>query len=216
LRGAESGSFSTSGEQSHVSQPSLSQQILSWRTNWERLFEPAGAVGGDLLRWQDVLAASAGSLRELEAARGDVVERKERWARDLRGRDSHDCAVLFASATDIFIAAISAGRVTVVEDITPVLLEAVAGERGGRSDLALPIRGHEVRDIPTAEGRSVCGAAEEHKFAGRAVISLKDFAAEIFCCCGMVTAFAIRRWRRVIGRGCIHRLFLRADSSAAS
>jgi len=52
---------------------------------------------------------------------------------------------------------------------------AAAGERAvDGAILAMTIRGTRFENISTAEGRSVCGAAEETKFAGRAVISLKD------------------------------------------
>jgi LysR family hydrogen peroxide-inducible transcriptional activator len=75
---AETGSFSRAAEQSHVSQPSLSQQIL-------KLESELGALLFDRLgrsvRLTDLgnafLPRARAVLRELEAARGDVVERKD-------------------------------------------------------------------------------------------------------------------------------------------
>jgi len=48
----------------------------------------------------------------------------------------------------IFIAAIPQARVTVVEDITPVLLERLRASVVDVAILALPIRGHEFETFP--------------------------------------------------------------------
>src|ERR1700756_1482727 len=74
---AETGSFSRAAEQSHVSQPSLSQQILKLEDELgARLFDRLGRS----IRLTDVgktfLPRARAVLRELEAARGDVVESK--------------------------------------------------------------------------------------------------------------------------------------------
>src|SRR6202790_3254374 len=75
---AETGSFSRAAEQSHVSQPSLSQQILNLEGELgARLFDRLGRS----IRLTDVgktfLPRARAVLRELEAAKGDVVERKD-------------------------------------------------------------------------------------------------------------------------------------------
>src|SRR5258708_31186152 len=75
---AETGSFSRAAEQSHVSQPSLSQQIMKLEDELgARLFDRLGRS----VRLTDVgktfLPRARSVLRELEAARGDVVERKD-------------------------------------------------------------------------------------------------------------------------------------------
>ncbi len=75
---ADTGSFSRAAEHSHVSQPSLSQQILKLEAELgARLFDRLGRS----VRLTDVgkafLPRALSVLRELEAARGDVVESQE-------------------------------------------------------------------------------------------------------------------------------------------
>src|SRR6266849_3096825 len=75
---AETGSFSRAAEQSHVSQPALSQQIMKLEGELgARLFDRLGRS----VRLTDVgktfLPRARSVLRELEAAKGDVVERKD-------------------------------------------------------------------------------------------------------------------------------------------
>src|SRR2546425_13132227 len=74
---ADMGSFSRAAEQSHVSQPSLSQQIMKLEDELgARLFDRLGRS----VRLTDVgktfLPRARAVLRELEAARGDVAECK--------------------------------------------------------------------------------------------------------------------------------------------
>src|ERR1700758_1352932 len=75
---AETGSFSRAAERSHVSQPSLSQQIRKLEDELgARLFDRLGRS----VRLTDLgnafLPRARGVLRDLEAARGEVVERKD-------------------------------------------------------------------------------------------------------------------------------------------
>jgi len=75
---AETGSFSRAAEQSYVSQPSLSQQIMKLEDELgARLFDRLGRS----VRLTDVgktfLPRARSVLRELEVAKGDVVERKD-------------------------------------------------------------------------------------------------------------------------------------------
>jgi len=90
-------------------------------------------------------------------------------------------------------------RVTVVEEITPVLLERLRASVVDVAILALPIRGHEFEAFPLLKEDLFAALPKKHKFAGRAVISLKDLRAEDFLLCEMATVFAIRQWRLVIG-----------------
>src|SRR5271168_4025763 len=75
---AETGSFSRAAEQSHISQPSLSQQILKLEDELgARLFDRLGRS----VRLTDLgkafLPRARAVLRELEAAKGDVEEQKD-------------------------------------------------------------------------------------------------------------------------------------------
>src|ERR1700726_5295625 len=74
---AETGSFSRAAEQSHVSQPSLSQQILKLEGELgARLFDRLGRSVRLTEIGRTFLPRARAVLRELEAAKGDVDERK--------------------------------------------------------------------------------------------------------------------------------------------
>ena len=74
---AETGSFSRAAEQTHVSQPSLSQQIRKLEDELgARLFDRLGRSIRLTELGQAFLPRARGVLRDLEAARGEVNERK--------------------------------------------------------------------------------------------------------------------------------------------
>src|SRR6202007_291808 len=75
---AETGSFSPAAEQSHISQPSLSQQILKLEDELgARLFDRLGRSVRLTELGKTFLPRARAVLRELEAARGEVDERKD-------------------------------------------------------------------------------------------------------------------------------------------
>src|SRR5258705_1212594 len=75
---ADTNSFSRAAVQAHVSQPSLSQQILKLEDELgARLFDRLGRSVRVTEVGKTFLPRARAVLRELEAARGDVVERKE-------------------------------------------------------------------------------------------------------------------------------------------
>src|SRR5437667_11664762 len=75
---AETGSFSRAAERSHISQPSLSQQILKLEDELgTRLFDRLGRSVRLTELGKTFLPRARAVLRELEAAKGDVLEGKE-------------------------------------------------------------------------------------------------------------------------------------------
>src|ERR1700738_2726548 len=75
---AETGSFSRAAEQSHVSQPSLSQQILKLEDELgARLLDRLSRAVGLTEIGKTLHPRARAVLRELEAAKGAVVEGKE-------------------------------------------------------------------------------------------------------------------------------------------
>ncbi len=150
---AETGSFSRAAEQSHVSQPALSQQIMKLEGELgARLFDRLGRS----VRLTDVgktfLPRARSVLRELEAAKGDVVERKDSIS----------------------------GLVTVgvIPTVAPYFLPSA-----GAIDvaiLALPIRGHEFETTPLLTERLFAALPKNHKLAKRRSLVLKDLRSEPF------------------------------------
>jgi len=179
---AESGSFSRAAEQSHVSQPSLSQQILKLEDELgARLFDRLGRSVRLTEVGKTFLPRARAVLRELEAARGDVVERKESVGGEICVGVIPTIAPYFLPAELTFLSRrFPQARVTVVEEITPVLLERLRASVVDVAILALPIRGHEFETFPLLKEDLFAALPKKHKFAGRAAISLKDLRAEDF------------------------------------
>jgi LysR family hydrogen peroxide-inducible transcriptional activator len=179
---AESGSFSRAAEQSHVSQPSLSQQILKLEDELgARLFDRLGRSVRLTEVGKTFLPRARAVLRELEAARGDVVERKDSVGGTICVGVIPTIAPYFLPSQLTFLSRrFPQARVTVVEEITPVLLERVRASVVDVAILALPIRGHEFETFPLLKEDLFAALPKKHKFARRAVISLKDLREDDF------------------------------------
>jgi LysR family transcriptional regulator, hydrogen peroxide-inducible genes activator len=179
---AETGSFSRAAEQSHVSQPSLSQQILKLEDELgARLFDRLGRSVRLTELGKTFLPRARAVLRELEAAKGDVVEGKEFTGGPVTVGVIPTVAPYFLPPRlTAFSRNFPQVRLTVVEEITPVLLERL---RAGTIDvaiLALPLRGHEFESAPLLTERLFAALPKKHKFNSRSSISLKDLRAEPF------------------------------------
>jgi LysR family hydrogen peroxide-inducible transcriptional activator len=173
---AETGSFSRAAEQSHVSQPSLSQQILKLEDELgARLFDRLGRS----VRLTDLGKTFLPRARAV--LRGDVVERKDSVSGPL-------CIGVIPTVAPYFLPARLTSfsrkfpqvRLTVVEEITPTLLERVRAGAVDVAILALPIRGHEFDASPLLTERLFAALPRRHKLSARRAISLKDLRAEPF------------------------------------
>jgi LysR family hydrogen peroxide-inducible transcriptional activator len=179
---AETGSFSRAAEQSHVSQPSLSQQILKLEDELgARLFDRLGRSVRLTELGKTFLPRARAVLRELEAARGDVVEQKDSISGIIAVGVIPTVAPYFLPAQlTSFSRKFPQVRLTIVEEITPFLLDRL---RAGTIDvaiLALPIRGHEFESFPLLTERLFAVLPKKHKLAMRHSLSLRDLRSEPF------------------------------------
>src|SRR6266852_4838967 len=179
---AESGSFSRAAEHSHISQPSLSQQILKLEDELgARLFDRLGRSVRLTELGKTFLPRARAVLRELEAARGDVVEGKEFIGGPIAVGVIPTVAPYFLPPRlTTFSRKFPQVQLTVLEEITPVLLDRL---RSGTIDvaiLALPLRGHEFDAFPLLTERLFAALPKKHKLASRPSLSLKDLRAEPF------------------------------------
>src|SRR5260370_31232988 len=179
---AETGSFSRAADQSHVSQPSLSHQIMKLEDELgARLFDRLGRS----VRLTDVgktfLPRARSVLRELEVAKGDVVERKDSISGLVTVGVIPTVAPYFLpTLLTSFSHKFPQALLSVTEEITPVLLDRL---RAGAIDvaiLALPIRGHEFESAPLLTERLFAALPKNHKFAKRSSLSLKHLRSEPF------------------------------------
>jgi LysR family hydrogen peroxide-inducible transcriptional activator len=179
---AETGSFSRAAEQSHVSQPSLSQQIMKLEDELgARLFDRLGRSVRLTEVGKTFLPRARSVLRELEAARGDVVERKD----SIGGRVSVGVIPTVApyflpSRLTSFSRKYPQAELTIVEEITPVLLDRLRASAIDVAILALPIRGHEFDSYPLLTERLFAALPKKHKLTSRPSLSLKDLRTESF------------------------------------
>ena len=179
---AETGSFSRAAEQSHVSQPSLSQQIMKLEDELgARLFDRLGRSVRLTDLGKTFLPRARGVLRELEAAKGDVVEHKDSVGGVVTiGVIPTVAPYLLPAYLTTFSRKFPQARLTVVEEITPVLLDRL---RAGTIDvaiLALPIRGHEFAVTALLTEPLFAALPAKHKLASRRSLSLKDLRSEPF------------------------------------
>jgi LysR family hydrogen peroxide-inducible transcriptional activator len=179
---AETGSFSRAAEQSHVSQPSLSQQIMKLEDELgARLFDRLGRSVRLTELGTTFLPRARSVLRELEAARGDVVERKAAITGPLAvGVIPTVAPYLLPPQLTSFSRKFPQVRLSVVEEITPVLLERLRAGAIDLAILALPVRGHEFETTPLLTERLFAALPPKHKFAKHRELSLKDIRGEPF------------------------------------
>jgi LysR family transcriptional regulator, hydrogen peroxide-inducible genes activator len=181
---ADTGSFSRAAVQSHVSQPSLSQQIRKLEDELgARLFDRLGRSVRLTELGRAFLPRARAVLRDLEAARSDVVERKTSISGPL-------CIGVIPTIAPYFLPPVVTSfspkypqvRLTIVEEITPLLLE---GLRSGRVDVALvalplQIRSHEFESFPLAAEKLYAVLPKGHALARRRTVSLGDLRDQPF------------------------------------
>jgi len=179
---AEAGNFSRAAEQSHVSQPSLSQQIMKLEDELgARLFDRLGRSVRLTDLGKTFLPRARAVLRELEAARGDVVERKDSISGLITVGVIPTVAPYFLpSRLTSFSREFPEAELIVVEEITPVLLDRLRATTIDVAILALPIRGHEFETAPLLKERLFAALPKNHKLAKRRSLSLKDLRSEPF------------------------------------
>lgn len=196
---ADTGSFTRAAEQTHVSQPSLSQQIRKLEDELgARLIDRLGRKLQLTELGRSFLPRARAVLRDLEAARNDVVEKKTCISGSLSVGVIPTIAPYFLPP---MLAAFSCKypevRVTVVEEITPLLLERL---RVGASDLAiaaLPLRArpHDFQTFPLRVEKLFAVLPQQHSLANRRVVSLGELQSDPFVLlrdghCFRETAFA--------------------------
>jgi len=181
---ADTGSFSRAAQQAHVSQPSLSQQIGKLEDELgARLFDRLGRSVRLTELGRAFLPRARTVLRDLEAARSDVVERKTSIAGTV-------CVGVIPTIGPYFLPAVLASfsrkfpqaHVTVVEEITPLLLERL---RAGSMDIAivalpLQVRGHEFQSFPLAEEKLYAVLPKQHPLAKRRTVALGELHDDPF------------------------------------
>jgi LysR family transcriptional regulator, hydrogen peroxide-inducible genes activator len=179
---AETNSFSRAALQTHVSQPSLSQQILKLEGELgARLFDRLGRSVRLTEIGRTFLPRARAVLRELEAAKGDVDERKDSVGGSISiGVIPTIAPYLLPRHLTLFTRQFPQARLAVVEDITPILIERLRASSVDIAILALPLRGNEFEIFPLLTENLFAALPKQHKLARHDSLSLKDLRAEPF------------------------------------
>jgi LysR family transcriptional regulator, hydrogen peroxide-inducible genes activator len=178
----DSGSFSRAARQTHVSQPSLSQQIRKLEDELgARLFDRLGRSVRLTETGQTFLPRARAVLHELEAARGDLAQQEN----SMRGAVSIGviptvAPYLLPAHLTKFSRRFPEARISIVEEITPILLERLRTASIDLAILALPIRGHEFETFPILTEPLFAALPQNHSLARRRSVALKDLRAEPF------------------------------------
>ena len=181
---ADSGGFSRAARLTHVSQPSLSQQIHKLEEELgARLFDRIGRTIRLTELGRAFLPRARALLFDLEAARSAVVEGSTSIAGPV-------CVGVIPTIAPYFLPPLLAtfsrkypqAHVTVVEEITPLLLDRM---RSGNVDVAvvavpLQTRGHEFQSFPLIEEKLYAALPKHHALAKRRKVTLGELHDEPF------------------------------------
>jgi LysR family transcriptional regulator, hydrogen peroxide-inducible genes activator len=180
----ETGTFSRAAELTHVSQPSLSQQILKLEDELgARLFDRLGRTVRLTEVGRAFLPRARAVLHDLETARSEVAERKASIGGPISIGVIPTIAPYFLPGIlAAFSRKFQQSRATVVEEITPVLLEKL---RAGSIDVAivalpLGVRGHEFESFPLLQEDLFALLPKSHLLAHRRSVSLNELRSEPF------------------------------------
>src|SRR5580704_8858426 len=178
----DSGSFSRAARQSHVSQPSLSQQIRKLEDELgARLFDRLGRSVRLTEIGQTFLPRARAVLRELEAARGDLAQQENSMRGTIAvGVIPTVAPYLLPPHLTKFSRKFPEAKISIVEEITPILLERLRAASIDLALLALPIRGHEFETFPILTEPLFAALPQKHSLARRRSLALKDLRAEPF------------------------------------
>jgi LysR family hydrogen peroxide-inducible transcriptional activator len=179
---AETGSFSRAAEKCHVSQPSLSQQILKLESELGgRLFDRLGRSVRLTDLGEAFLPRARSVLHELSSARNELTERLQSEAGPVViGAIPTIAPYWLASRLATFSRKFPKVHLTIAEEITPVLLERLRAGSVDLAVLALPIRGHEFDARPLFSERLFAALPKKHKLARRPFLQLADLRRDPF------------------------------------
>ncbi len=178
----ETGSFTRAAAREHVAQPSLSQQIM-------KLEEELGALLFDRLGrtvrltdlGQTFLPRARAILRELQAAKDEVVERKASVSGPVSIGVIPTIAPYFLpSRIATFSRKYPDSSLSVVEDITLGLMDRLRAGTIDMALMALPLRGHDFESFPLRTERLFAILPKGHQLARKRNLMLKELREEPF------------------------------------
>ena len=179
---ARHGTFTRASEVEHVSQPSLSQQILKLEAELgSRLFDRLPRSAKLTVFGKAFLPKAERILRELEEAKTELLE--------MAGEEKGDVVVgVIPTIAAYLLPRMLTGfarrhplvKVRVIEEITPLLLERLHQGTIDMAIVALPIPGSELSNLELFEEQFHAVLPEKHPLAREKQIKLADLNKEPF------------------------------------
>ncbi len=179
---AHYGTFTRGSEIEHVAQPSLSQQILKLEAELgARLFDRLPRSAKLTVFGKAFLPKAERILRELEEAKTEL--------RDMSGNEKGEVVVgiiptiaayLLPRLLNGFTVRHPSITITILEDITPTLLQRLRDGTIDMAVVALPIAGSELASVELFKEKFYAVLPENHRLASRALITLTQLNREPF------------------------------------
>jgi DNA-binding transcriptional LysR family regulator len=179
---ADTGSFSRAAEKCHISQPSLSQQILKLESELGgRLFDRLGRSVRLTDLGEAFLPRARSVLHELSSAKDELTERLQSEAGPVVvGAIPTIAPYWLPSRLASFSRKFPKVHLTIAEEITPVLLDRLRAGSVDLAILALPVRGHEFDSHALFSERLYAALPKTHKLARRPALQLADLRRDPF------------------------------------
>lgn len=179
---AETGSFSRAAERCQVAQPSLSQQVLKLEEDLgAKLFDRLGRSVRLTDAGRAFLPHARSMLHQQETARASVADQ---WA-DVRGSVAVGviptiAPYLMPRYTAAFAKKYPEAKLRIVEETTPVLVEALRDLSIDLAILALPLRHKDLESFPLRTEPLFAVLPKDDPRAAAKSLALKDLRGETF------------------------------------
>lgn len=179
---ADTGSFSRAAERCQIAQPSLSQQVLKLEEDLgAKLFDRLGRSIRITEAGRAFLPHARSILERMDAARSSVKEKDA----DVRGSVAIGviptiAPYLMPRYTTAFAKKYSDAKLRIVEETTPVLVEALRDLSIDMAILALPLRQKNLQLFPIRTEPLFAALSKDHPRAGTESIALKSLRGEFF------------------------------------
>jgi LysR family transcriptional regulator, hydrogen peroxide-inducible genes activator len=179
---AEKGSFSRAAEQCQVAQPSLSQQVLKLEEELgARLFDRLGRsirlseAGRAFLPYARLI------LEQTEMARSSTTDKNTGLTGSVAvGVIPTIAPYLMPEYTVAFAKKYPEGKLRIVEETTPVLIESLRDMSINLAILALPLRHNDLEIFPIRTEPLFAVLPKHHPQANQETLALKDLRKENF------------------------------------
>lgn len=179
---AETGSFSRAAERCHVTQPSLSQQVLKLEEDLgARLFDRLGRSVRLTEAGRAFLPHARSILEQTEAARLSVADQNG----NVRGSVAVGviptiAPYLMPRYTAHFARKYPEAKLRIVEETTPILIERLRELSIDMAVLALPLRHRELEVFPIRTEPLFAVLPKDHPRAAAETLVLRDLRGESF------------------------------------